>query len=637
MAKPKTEIKTKTETEAMREEIECAFAYQEGPWKTTSDRLIRMFKGQYYRSQASTDRYVVNTIFAMVNLIMPNLVFSKPTLKVKAKTPYFMRKRSDGQFEKIDNIAAAEVMEAAINHVMNEIGAWENIQEAIQDALFYSIGYCKVGYSVETESQDDMDFIKSENPFVMRVCPKDVGYHPLATRPDNAAIMVHHMIRHRDDLLANKNYKGVETCKASLPDDIKNKLDKFQKGDVGQDYLRVWEVYNQKKGKLLTFCGEQKKMIWKRDQPNEFKGSSFTSIKFAGDNDEFLGIPLLGMIEDQAMALNKLLTMMMRHIKMFPGVVDTQEGELDENDIKRLKNQEQGSIHQWNNLNAIKRTPPMPMGGEYFSMVTLLFNIIDRILGVPDFQRPGAQSSRKTATEASYQEANSTIRREFYIQIVKKFIIENVKRVASIIQKEFTEEKLIPIMGTTDYRFMKFSNSDVSENAEDYQYDFDVDSMRFINEGQAQQLINALNVMASHPTLQPILGSFDPELAAKEIFKRMNLNIESLRPRDQATRLYFSAEKENELAISGSYIPDPKFDEDHKLHLEVHEEVQGNMEMERHKKFHTAMQTQKTPQVRVGSPVVQGQAGQGAQPNAPQSQPQGGMMVSGGGGEEAMV
>src|SRR3990167_1845995 len=94
----KTKIKTdaKTETQAMREEIDHAFAYQEGQWENTSKRLIRMFKGQYYRGQATTDRYVVNTIFAMVNLILPNLIFSKPTIKVRAKTPYFMRKRADG-------------------------------------------------------------------------------------------------------------------------------------------------------------------------------------------------------------------------------------------------------------------------------------------------------------------------------------------------------------------------------------------------------------------------------------------------------------------------------------------------------------------------------------------------------------
>ena len=622
-------IKEKTDTEQMRDEIDYAFAYQEGGWKSTSDRLLRMFKGQYYKSPAQMDRYIVNTFFAMVNLIMPNLIFAKPMIKVKAKKPDFMRKMSGGGYEKVDNIGAAEVMEAAINFVMNDIDAYDNLQQAIQDALFYSYGCCKTGYSVETESEDDFDFIKSENPFVARVCPKDIGFHPLATRPDNAAVMVHHMVRHRDDLKANKNYKHVESLKESLPDGLKEKIEKGGKGSAGAGYIEVWETHNQKKGMIWTYAGSQKRMIWKRKKGYDYKGSDFTVIKFAGDNDEFLGIPLLGMIEDEAVALNKLVTMMMRHIRMFPGVVDA-EG-LDENDEKRLKNSEQGSIHVWDNLNAIKRTPPMQMGGDYFGMVSLLFNIIDRILGVPDFQRSGSESSRKTATEATFQESNSTIRREFYIQTVKKFIIQNVERVAAIIQKEFSEEQLIPIVGSMDAKFIKYTKEDIQG---EYSFDFDVDSMRFINEAQVQQLINALNIMAAHPVLQPILGSFDPELAAKEIFKRMNMNIEAFRPRDQVTKLYFSAEKENAMVKAGSHVPDPKFDEDHKAHLETHSLVTGNMEMQRHMKFHQAMLAQKQPQMQVGSPVVQG-PGQGTQPAAPAGVNRADMMsaVAGGGGQ----
>src|SRR3990167_6800993 len=307
------EKKQKTDIQLMKEQIDYAFAYQEGPWKTISERLLREFKGQYYQMPSAMKRYTINTIFAMVNLILPNLVFSKPYIRVKAKKPFFMRKRFDGSYEKIDNIGAAELMESAINFTMDKVDAWENMQMSIQDSLFYSIGYCKVGYSVETESIDDMDYIKDETPFVMRVSPKDIGFHPLATKTDNAAVMVHHMVRHKDDLLANKNYKGVDGLKESLPDELREKLDKLKKGSATKGYVRTWEVHDQKKGMVWTFGGEQQKMIWKRERSYDFKGSDFCSIKFAGDNDDFLGIPLLGMIEDEARALNRVLTMMMRH------------------------------------------------------------------------------------------------------------------------------------------------------------------------------------------------------------------------------------------------------------------------------------------------------------------------------------
>lgn len=592
-------LEKKNDTMKMKDEIDFAFAYQDGEWLKTSNRLLNEFKGKYYKNKSGMDRYVINTIFSLVNLILPNLIFQKPYIKVKPTVPFFMRKKFDGSFEKIDNIEAAEVMEASINHVMSDIDAWENMQQAIQDALYYSIGVTKTGYSVDTESIDDMDFIKEENPFVMRVCPKDLGFHPLATNPGNASVMVHHMIRHRDDLKENENYKNTDDLKASLPDELKKKVEAIKK-DAAGEYIRVWEVHNQKKGMLYTFAGENKKLLWKRKKNSWYKGSDFNTIKFAGDNDEFLGIPLLGMIENEAIALNELITYMMKHVRMFPGVVDTEEGNLDADGMQRLQNQEQGSIHTWGSLNAIKRTPPLPMGSDYFNLVNLLFSIIDRILGIPDFQR-GISTKRKTATEATLEEGSSTIRREYYIGIVKKFILQNVERVASLIQQHFDEEKLIPVMGKTDLKFISYTKEDIQGN---YSFDFDVDSMRFINEAQANSLINALNVMAAHPALQPILGTLDPELAAKEIFKRMNLNIEALRPRDHQTKLYFSPEKENELVMQGMDLPDPKLDEDHKMHLELHELVQGNPEMERHKRFHMALQAQKQPQMQLGTPPM---------------------------------
>ena len=91
----------------------------------------------------------------------------------------------------------------------------------------------------------------------------------------------------------------------------------------------------------------------------------------------------------------------------------------------------------------------------------------------------------------------------------------------------------------------------------------------------------------------------------------------------------FPTEKETELALASSHIPDPKFDEDHNLHLETHSLVTGNMEMERHKKFHMAMQAQKQPQVQQGTPVLpQGAPGQGSQPKPPPATNQAGVTTA---------
>ena len=77
--------------------------------------------------------------------------------------------------------------------------------------------------------------------------------------------------------------------------------------------------------------------------PHDFNGSHFSILKFAGDTDEFRGIPFISMVEDEAIGLNETFTKMIRHIDIFPGQVLAEAGALDADEKQMMVDGQQGS------------------------------------------------------------------------------------------------------------------------------------------------------------------------------------------------------------------------------------------------------------------------------------------------------
>jgi hypothetical protein len=321
---------------------------------------------------------------------------------------------------------------------------------------------------------------------------------------------------------------------------------------------------------------------------------------------------MLAMVEDECIALNSVLTLMVNHLQMFAGQVFYEEGAMSDADVERIKNGEQGSIHQVQagalTNKRIDIRPPLPMGPEYFNVINILFNIIDRVLGIPDFQRMQT-ARRKTATEASFEQGDVSVRREYFREQVKEFILENVRKIGALMQERFDEDRWAYLEGEPG-RYVKYSKDDIQG---DFEFDFDMDSLKFVSEAQVQQLINALNIMASQPILQPMLSTLDPVKTAKQILKWMGLNIESIQRGDSEITKYYTPEAENDMALKMEAIPDPKPNEDQDEHLNSHTSspMAHTAEGFRHIQRHIILVQAKKAQVSVTPPPPGGQPSPG--------------------------
>lgn len=568
-----TQKLSKKEREA-KDSIDIAFDFKNrNEWLETGNRLLDAYKGQIFESSPKEDTFVFNSTFSNVNLLLPNLVLNEPYIKVRPINPTFLRTNVMGEYESIDNIKASVTFESAINHEFKTTGALREIQKAIQDSFFWGFGLLKNGYSFETVATEEEDIIREDTTFSIRVNPRDFGFHPMATSVNDASVLIHRIVTTKEALKKNPEYKGIEDLKSSVPERFKDKFKNLKSFD--SNFITIWEVHDQENDMIYTFGGEQKKLIWKRENPYSFSGSHFSMVKFASDPDEFIGIPLLFTVEDESHAMNEVLTKLINHLHMFAGQVIYQEGAIDDDDIRRFQEGGQGAILSAKDITLVQKHPPVPMGSDYINALSVLQGLMDRTLGIPDFQR-AASNQRKSASEAAFIQGDVNVRREYLLSLVKDFLLDSIRKKADLMKQFFDNKRYILAEGSVSQDFIEYTKDDIQG---EYQFDFDLVTLRGSNSTEVQQLINGLNIMAAHPALVPILQTLDPLKLGKEIFKKMGLNIESFQIKDLETQVFISPDKENMIVMSPEspaikkfkgIIPDPKKGENHDEHLESH-------------------------------------------------------------------
>ena len=589
----------------IKELIQVCFDFKDrNKWLETGERLLDAYKGKYFRKEPTADEFVYNSTFANVNLLLPNLALSNPYIRVNPINPTFVRETIMGETETIDNIKASKTMEAGINHEFKVTNCLKEFQKAIQDSFFWGFGVIKNGYSFETISNEDEETIRKDTTFGTRVNPRDIGFHPLATSTSDAPVIVQRIVTTKSNLKKNDSYEHIDKLKPSVPKHLQDKMMRIDTKD--SEFVTLWEVHDQEHDLIYTFGGEDRLLMWKRENPYSFKGSHFSMLKFSSDPDEFIGIPLLFMVEDQSQAMNEILTKLINHLHMFAGQVIYQKGAIDDDDIKRFERGGQGSLLRVNDKNQIEKHPPLPMGGDYINSLSVFQGLMDRTLGIPDFQR-AASNQRKSASEAAFIQGDVNVRREYLLSVVKELFLDSINKKAYLMQEFFDKKRSILSEGIFDQDFIEYTKEDIQG---EYQFDFDLTTLKGANSTEVQQLINALNIMAAHPALVPILQTLDPLKLGKEIFKKMNMNIEAFQIKDIQRQTFISPDKENLIATNprspmvGKFkgiIPDPKKGENHDEHLEAHAYARATLELsnadtseiDRHIKLHFQMKDEK--------------------------------------------
>ena len=146
-------------------------------------------------------------------------------------------------------------------------------------------------------------------------------------------------------------------------------------------------------------------------------------------------------------------------------------------------------------------------------------------------------------------------------------MIADIEKVADLQAQFQDKEEEIQATGELNFETFKFDKEDIQG---EFRFDFDVDSLRAINEAQVNNINNLLQILASQEILHPVLKTLSPEKLARILFKGVNLNLEALQNMDIENAVFVNPEKENEMARRGDPMPNPKKDENHEDHNKIH-------------------------------------------------------------------
>ena len=623
----------------IEDDIKVAFGYHKvDNWDENSKRYVSFIEGKYAK-YGKDSKYVISTFYNLLNMIIPSLYYNNPFIKC-IPTKRHARVTIDGESYTIDCDRASVVLQQLLNNALKNMDFAEEIRQVVQDALVTGIGILKVGYQAKSESERDVDYIyeTKEECFSQRISPYDYGFDPMSTKPDSARYEIHRIVKTVEELQEHPQYgkkcKDLEGQPLEDGSPSKKRMEDAEYKDA-RKYVTLYEYHDHEEDKIYTYIkdGRKHRVLWERDNPFRF-GCHFIVLKFTGDTDKFRGISMLGMVEDQALALNTIFTHMVRHQIMFAGLMVYEYGSIDEDELYRWENSEQGDILQVHSgalqQGRVKRLNPLQMGSEYFSSLTAFNQIIDRTLGIPDFQRPGG-TKRKTATESSFEQSGANLRTDYFLGFVQNFVKKSVAKIASIIQQLYDGDDWIKIGGEFG-DWVKWKNAQIQGQ---YAIDFEIDTMLHFSQSQGQGLLNALNTMGTNQTFMKVIqDEIDPKKFVNKVFKAFGTSLASVGKDRPIFRKERDPYEENEIARAGKRIPDAQPNEDHDSHNTIHEpEIKELMaegkekeaeELMRHSQMHEYLRSISLQQG-LQQPNAQGQQPQQGQPQGqqgPTAQPQ---------------
>jgi len=566
--------KTPTATKLLKN-IKIAEDFQHRDnWYKNTKRFLSYLIGDWGMAMYS-NKYVVNTVYNLINLIIPNLYFQNPSIRLSPTVQYIKRKKKDGTYLSIDAGKAALLSESVLNKELKVIEYEEEVRQIIQDCLIAGIGVMKVGHSPSTSSEEDSDYLDDGDIFAQRVPFFDYFFDPMSTSPDNARFEVYRFVETLESVKKNKDYKNTKDLEGTSLSETNKKKALKEKSKDDTKWVELYEYHDHERNKIYILtkdCGKKKRLLKEMDNPYKFKGSHFIVLKLTGDNDEFRGIAPLSMVEDESLAINEIVSLSLNHLQKFAGIIMYEHGALDEDDLDRFESGEQADMLQTQSgaiaQGRIKRESPLSSGMDYYNNLSTFNGLIDRTLAIPDFSRAPQSGKRKTAYETNLSASESANRRSYYVSFVKKFIIKSTKRVFSLMQQFYDKERWVMIEG--DFiDWVGWTREDIEG---EYLFDFDVNELKAYNAAQAQATMNALQVMGQTDFFAPLLKQVDPIKLGKKLLNHFEISWPAIKKSSALSHIEQDPYLENQYAFDGKRVPDPHPGENHDEHLTVHDQ-----------------------------------------------------------------
>lgn len=458
--RPRTPKQAGTDThksfcEFWRSHIEQARRYRE---KHAQSKLWKDYR-RYYRGDWSDSIVPVNMVFSYGRALIPRVYFNSPRVVVTALHP--------------DYVAAARVVEAIDNLLINQAHLKATLKTSILDAFLCGTGPIKLGYDSEfgylpelavndageTLTQEGYseprrieykEYVRPGMPWAIRVLPEDIfvpyGYKYSADMP----WIAHRIYRPLDDVKNDTKYQNTTGLKGTHYPDFKDgERRSFLDTHTEVTYAELYEIRDLRDQRIIVLCEDQV-LLAEDDALQMDRWLPYEFIIFNEDPEHFWGIPDVKLILAQQLELNTIRTQSQRHRAIALLKFLALRGVVKEEEVTKFLSGEVGpfvEIDAETLANSIQMMQPH-IPPDLSNAALECKNDIREILGFDYNQaamlKPGTPP---TATESSIVAQSFNLRADERRDTVAEVLVRIIEKWNKMIFEFWNEEKVIEVAG----------------------------------------------------------------------------------------------------------------------------------------------------------------------------------------------
>ncbi len=472
----------------------------------------RQLKGDQWpdnKTRSRQNRVTANLAFAMFKSSVPFIFFKEPTVRTRPKNPL--------------QVGKDVIWDGIFNGTLPLIDYAKQKRMQVEDAWVYGEGWSKWVVSPQEDGNQKKTLLTEVPkgpakwhgkglPVSLRLTPRQVIVDSEARGrdPDEARAIAIKYRRPLNEVLADKRYtiskkkflrdkrhKGGDQGKAAFQEHMRARLDDFFDEDTIvrsrnqslEEMITIYEVwvYQLVDYKLfrqvVTLMEDYPLPIMQPREWSDFIGENFPGWPIR--KMEFNRIPddrptnNIQITKNLQQTFNWVLSKLVNHIDTLNTVRTVDNSAVK--DVKKTMRQLRrgGSLEyvEVTGTDAIQNVATPPFPADAYNLATILEGLIDHI--GPGSKARGGQPSARTATEANIVEQSLKTLDDDTVDIVKKFLIEDIEQLGEMLLGIMDPDQILKIAGDTGgAEFGRIDNDTLLSVPE---VEIDIDSFRKIS------------------------------------------------------------------------------------------------------------------------------------------------------------
>lgn len=436
------------------------------------NRAYDMFRGKHWRdnqeedpsSDQLRDRITVNVTQSSILNIVPFLMSSHPEFQGKARKP--------------SKTVSVKLQTEMLNYEYQQRMMNSQVKKAVYDAAICGHGIVKSGYNFEIDeaalkSDGQLvyeDYIKVDAPFLKRVSPFFFLIDPTASENnlETARWCAEIFLKTERDIVANERYNA--TVRGKIKRQENGYKLKFKDSALGVHHddphlnnlskatddpelpeskvAMLFELWDKKYKKYYVFADGVCEPLIEKDWPYAYlDGFPYTKFDFITLPDELYGIGIPYQIEDQQYELNRNRTYAFEHRRRFSARKYEILKGVDEGEVTRFMNGEDGVGVRVNQMGSIQPIPDAPMPQDTQLVEGMIRSDVQEMTGLDALLRGGNLPDRTTAGEVSTRTSLFRLKLDDRIESVDQFVLKVGTQVLQHIKGNYESEKFVQLIG----------------------------------------------------------------------------------------------------------------------------------------------------------------------------------------------